>query len=457
MSISTLLVLVILTCLTLLCLWVCFSRRLWVLGAPEYVANMKSLLFPENDSFKVVDANSWGYTLAVPKKKGTYWINGQQIDGIICYAYVPIGFIAKLPAINQIKENVIFSKDEKGNFLENKDKSDFYTDKSQFCFFLEDSSIEEGDFLKIELLQKNRRWQILIDNKQNIRTKNRDIPILAHISIHTEIIEEKIEGINDTFRASTKDYETAIETLVTEVLRAEAQNHDYKWFVLNAEALILKFQEKWDHNEDYVKFREAYNTSFNGFVIKTIISGEKERLKNVLKNLSTKKDLPRLLNNIRLGWQSQYFRKSEELWQRIIISVIHNSDPEWEKENRIRYYGRIWSLGGISDNEGMERIGGFIEANAAIPSAKKVKSTIDAHLKTVVAEYTNPDGADDNVILNQPRKMLDDLRSAIKPWYDICEELDDLRSEISKLEKLSRESDKIEEEIRQKLLRATEI
>jgi hypothetical protein len=250
-----------------------------ILNGPDTLRSLFSILFPKTGHYSVVDATEMTYTLRLPCRSGWFWYAGKPKRCTLFFAPIPLGFICKLPGVDSVTNRR-------------------FTDTSSLCLVKDLGGAEVGSnsegsgHTTIELLQRCRRWQILVHGGDGWQVKTQqDILIRAHVAVHTRIELDVSDSNVAIVFSDYLNYVRAVESLVVRTLRRLASLNTYSWLVINTEVIINELNKEWalyiaGKVEEQVPTPSCrlVDTFFSGVVIKLYLEQEEARLQKTLTN-----------------------------------------------------------------------------------------------------------------------------------------------------------------------------
>jgi hypothetical protein len=247
-----------------------------LLNMPDTFRSLIAILLPRNGGMCVVDASEMSYTLRIPCESGWFWYQGTPQKGFLFFAPVPLGFIAKLPGDDTLSQRR-------------------FTDSSSICVVRDlagadvSAEAEKSKFTNIEVLQRCRRWQIIVDGSEGFEIRTRhDIIIRAHVAVQTSIDIELDDPQLSVVFSDHRNYIRAVESHILRTLRRFASRWDYSKLVTNTEEIIAELNEGWgklmagEEETPPTPSCRLIRTLFSGFALKPYTEQEEARLQRVL-------------------------------------------------------------------------------------------------------------------------------------------------------------------------------
>jgi len=247
-----------------------------ILNAPQTLRSLLAILIPRAGQIRVVDATEMSYTLRLPCRTGWFWHAGMPKKGSLFFSPVPLGFVAKLPGEDSVAGRR-------------------FTDTSSLCLVSELAGSEVGSdpasngHTNIELLQRCRRWQILIHGGEGQEIKTRhDILVRAHVAVQTSIeLDAEDPNIAVVF-SDHRNYMRAVEAHVIRTLRRLASQRDYEELVTTAGDVTEELNVGWSKlgagkdEQPPTPSCGLVRTFFSGVVLKLYAEQEEARLQRAL-------------------------------------------------------------------------------------------------------------------------------------------------------------------------------
>ena len=312
-------------------------------------------------------------------RNGYYWFNGRPVKGSLFNARVPIGFIARLPGEHRFYNDDI----QKGSGTAI--SSYYFTDTSQICFLVADQTqkgLSDDGYIKVELLQRAKRWQILITQNDGVNT-SQNIPIWAHVAVQTEIL---------TDNAKAREME-----ILFGKFRILARLYEYKWLVTNSQKIVGLLNEalnetfkRWQEvNEDLYAISQLCETRVSGVVVKTLVDKESERLKNFRLDVDEAEQQLNAGDDHLVVWQDNFRAKlvqylvtlQTDLYSfcQIRLDNVNNEiDASGKLPNSPSTIVTVTSLGN-EFNKHLEAIDNN-NTSAVVESVKETLSAVNTHL-----------------------------------------------------------------------------
>lgn len=232
---------------------------------PETLNALRAVLFPASGQLRIIQSSEMTYTVRVPCRTGWFWRGGVPIKGTLFYAPVPLGFVARLP-----NEDALTNRR--------------HIDASALCLVKElaagNSEVDKRGVghCTIELLQRCRRWRILIDGEGDTGINTAaGVAIRAHIAVHTSIcIEIGDDQAAEVFR-DYDNYVATVQSKALESLRKCASKSEYAKLVTHTEEILDDLNDSWQASSDFPNF----TTRFTGVVLTLYREQEETRLQMV--------------------------------------------------------------------------------------------------------------------------------------------------------------------------------
>ena len=364
----------------------------------ETFQNLLAILFPKTGAIRVVDATEMSYTLRIPCRTGWFWIDGTPKKGTLFFVKVPLGFIAKLPG-----------EDVNGHR---------FIDASSMCFAQLSGNdvvvaLDGAGFVAVELLQRCRRWQVLIDGGegQEIKTSN-DILIRAHVAVHTRIEDSIINETNmEKFFSDHQGYVFAVKSHVIRTLRMLASSQDYASLVLNTEKLCQKLNDGWEElsEEDATPSSKIVTTYFSGVVLKLLVEQEEARLQSqLIRYISTVETGLATLESDKGSWENILKSKVIDAYQDLATSI--------EGLTAFRPVS-----GTLSDNTQTLGISRKSADDSKGAFSERLRNSLNSSARSMVRQ-------------TDPRELEDDAKNVIPPVQgDLIQDCDKITHYASKL------------------------
>jgi len=309
-----------------------------IVNLPGTVQSLFAILNPISGQNRVIDATEMSYNLRMPCRSGWFWCNGVPKKSSLFFACVPLGFVAKLPGVDSVSGRQ-------------------FTDTSSLCLVNDMAGSEVGTspdgagHTNIDLLQRCRRWQILIQDLegQNIKTKH-DILIRAHVAVHTSIeIDVSNPNMNIVF-SDHLNYLKVVESHVIRTLRRLAGAGDYSKLVTDVLEITKELNLTWGalltNDEAPSPSCLLVTTFFSGVVLKMYVEQEEARLQPVLAYFS---NIERKFSDAKSDfdtWKSQL--------KSMLIDSLNTLDKSLEELTGFGNYDVATSSFSILPNKGLE-------------------------------------------------------------------------------------------------------
>jgi hypothetical protein len=247
-----------------------------VLNVPHTLRSLVAILIPRAGQIRVVDATEMSYTLRLPCRTGWFWHAGTPRKGTLFFAPVPLGFVAKLPGEDSVAGRR-------------------FTDTSSLCLVTELAGSEVGGDLagsghtSIEVLQRCRRWQILIHGGEGQEIKTRhDILVRAHVAVQTSIEVDATDPAISIVFSDHRNYIRAVESHVVRTLRRLASQREYSELVTTSGDVTEELNAGWakliagKDEQPPTPSCTLVKTFFSGVVLKLYAEQEEARLQRAL-------------------------------------------------------------------------------------------------------------------------------------------------------------------------------
>jgi|GEM_PF-6739254 len=247
-----------------------------VLNMPQTLRALAAILIPRAGQIRVVDATEMSYKLRMPCRTGWFWHAGTPRKGTLFFAPVPLGFVAKLPGEDSVAGRR-------------------FTDTSSLCLVTELAGSEVGGdpdgggHTHIDLLQRCRRWQIIIHGGEGQEIKTRhNILVRAHVAVHTSIEIDAADPTIGIVFSDHRNYLLAVESHVVRILQRLASQREYSELVTISGDVTDELNAGWakliagEDEHPPTPSCTLVKTFFSGVVLKLYVEQEEARLQSVL-------------------------------------------------------------------------------------------------------------------------------------------------------------------------------